>query len=81
MRAPFGPGGYHLQISAGGGQQRTVQVDTGSTGIALWREFIGQSSPMPNPPKNNYIYYNSSQKGMCGRWVTTAVELRDALDG
>lgn len=71
-------GGAYLTITAGcGGLPHSVQVDTGSTGIAIRRDTIGQNTPAQNPPTNNYIYYNSSGHLMCGSWVQTDVTLSD----
>jgi hypothetical protein len=77
--APMTPGGAYLTITAGcGGLPHSVQVDTGSTGIAIRRDTIGQNTPAQNPPKNNYLYYNSSGNLMCGSWVQTDVTLSDS---
>jgi hypothetical protein len=53
-------------------------VDTGSTGLALWRKYIPRSTPMPSPPPQPFIYYNSSRKALCGEWVLSTVVIGDA---
>jgi hypothetical protein len=75
LNAPLGPGGIYVDVRAGGSSPRVLQVDTGSTGIVIPSSYVGKSRPMPNPPPQNYIYYNSSGKAMCGRWVLTSVDI------
>lgn len=77
LKTPAGPGGFYVDVKVGGGPARTLQVDTGSTGVALWRKYIGQSTPMDPPPPQNFIYYNSSRKALCGEWVLSSVEIGD----
>jgi hypothetical protein len=78
LKTPAGPGGFHVDVRVGGGCPRLLQVDTGSTGIVLWRRYIPRSKPMNPAPPQPFIYYNSSKKAMCGEWVLSTVEISDA---
>ena len=74
LDVPIRPGGFDLLITAGGGVSHPVQVDTGSTGIAIRRDTIGTYTPARNGLPG-YIYYNSSGNLLCGEWVRTEVTL------
>jgi hypothetical protein len=72
---------FHLDgVSIGGGPPQTLQIDTGSTGIAIGYMHIGKSTPL-KPDEiarfhlDPYINYNSSGKTPVGRWVWTSVRL------
>jgi hypothetical protein len=77
LEAPMTRDGIHLSLSAGGSRTHVaVQVDTGSTGIAIRRSIIGRSTAVPAdeaPPP--FIAYNSSGRAMCGTWVYTDITL------
>ncbi len=68
-----------LRISLGGGKPVAVQVDTGSTGIAIARDRI----PPPLVPAIDVtlppmIEYNSSGRQLFGHWVYTSVTITGA---
>ncbi|HEU4888836.1 MAG TPA: hypothetical protein VFV49_13195 [Thermoanaerobaculia bacterium] len=68
----------NLQVSLGGGKPIGMQVDTGSTGIAVWSGRI----PPPLVPADvallPMIDYNSSGRVLSGRWVYTSVTITGA---
>src|ERR1043166_5368403 len=77
LDAPLGPGGTFLQVRpAGADRALHIQVDTGSTGIAIPMSTIKKSTPIP-PNRISFIAYNSSGRAMCGHWVKTDITLSD----
>ena len=74
LDAPATSRGYGLTVSAGGGVAHSIQVDTGSTGVAVRRSTIGSWRSVTNAP-SPYIVYNSSGRAMCGEWVATDLRL------
>ena len=69
---------YLLTARLGGGHPQRLQVDTGSTGIAIWEAYIGTWTPATDVTLPPFIEYNSTGRRMVGRWVYTSVELTDA---
>lgn len=77
LDAPMLAGGTHLSLTVGNNATPiSVQVDTGSTGIAIPMRFLQGATPVPPkdaPPP--FIAYNSSGRAMCGRWVFADIAL------
>jgi hypothetical protein len=68
---------YVMHVSVGGGPTRAVEIDTGSTGIAVWENYIPKSTPATDVTLPKYIEYNSSSRTMYGKWVHATVKLSD----
>lgn len=69
----------NLTISFGAGAPMVVQIDTGSTGIAVWDQRI----PKPWTPATDVtippiINYNSSNRTLYGQWLYTSVTITGA---
>lgn len=67
-------------VSVGGGPLRTLQIDTGSTGIAIGYMHVKDSIPLTADELakfhlDPYINYNSSGNTPVGQWVWTSVRL------
>lgn len=84
LNIPMGPGGFHVQMKAGGAKPHSMQVDTGSTGIVVGYPHIG-GSPVPLTPQEmaqygltgNYLLYNSTGDVVVGHWVFTSLAFGD----
>jgi hypothetical protein len=63
----------HLRITAGGGLEHIVQLDTGSTGIVLPRSAVGAGATSYSPKKPFSITYTSSGRTFSGETMQAVV--------
>jgi hypothetical protein len=68
---------YGFKVMLGGSGPRSIEMDTGSTGIVVPLSAIGEYTVASNPPDYTPSY-SSSGNSYTGQWVETVVTIIDA---
>ncbi|WP_188942997.1 hypothetical protein [Nakamurella endophytica] len=73
--------GIHLSVRAAGGAPVTMLVDTGSNGVVISRQYLGDDwSPLQ--PRQTFSGFTYSSSGMhySGEWVRTTLQFSSTTD-
>ena len=68
---------YNFNVTLGGSGPRSIEMDSGSTGIVVPLSAIGEYTVATNPPDYTPSY-SSSGNSYTGQWVETVVTVIDA---